>query len=96
MENISIEIKKEEYLFAGEVLFKHMRQIEPLTMRMQKWEIGSFDYILELSRILCISDNKDKITENIDNLNKKEIGVFTKDFEKVMNAVNKEDEAKKK
>ena len=96
MENIIIKIKDENFTFTWEVLFKHMRKIEPLTQKLERWEIGSFDYILELSSILCISDNKDKVIESIDNLNKKEIEVFTKDFEKIMNTINKENEAKKK
>jgi len=95
MENITIKIKDEEFEFAGEVLFKHMRQIEPLSIKVQAGKIGNFDFIINLSEILCISKNKDRITNKIDNLNQKEIAKFTKDFEKVMNTLNVEDSKKK-
>ena len=97
MENIEIKICDEVFKFTSEILFKHMREIEPLTKKQALWELSELDFILEICYILCISENKGKIKETIDNLNIDWIKQFTKDFEKIgeiLQEINDEDKKK--
>jgi len=96
MKDIVINIGWEDFSFTGEILFKHMRKIQPLSQKQTLWEIWELDFMLELAEILCTSKNCNKVKEAIDNLDMKWVEKFTKDFEKIANILNQEEEAKKK
>lgn len=96
MSNINIKIGQKLFTFAGEILFKHIRKIEPLTDKMQAKEIWMFDYIYELAQILCISDNKDEIWEMIDWMNNEQSEKFMEDFKPIMDTLKSNGKKKKK
>lgn len=99
MQKITINIAWENFSFASEILMKHLRKIQPLSKKLECWEITELDFFVELALVLCNSDNLNILEEKIDNLDLKWIGKFTKDFEPILNKLNdfnkKTDEEKK-
>lgn len=90
MENkkIVLEINWENFEFASEILMKHLRKIQPLTKKMEKWEISELDFFVDLAVCLCDSDNSNILEEKINNLDLAWIEKFTKDFEPILNKLN--------
>jgi len=94
METIKININGKDFEFAWEILFRHMRKIQPLSDKQANWEINELDFMVEIAEILC--EKWDDIKNAIDNLNMAWVEKFSKDFEKVMWVLQIEDETKKK
>lgn len=95
MENITININGEAFEFAGEVLMRHMRKIQPLATKQEAGELGALDFMIEIAVVLCVSENKNTLEKKLDNLNMKWIEDFTEKFEKVMNGIEGVESKKK-
>lgn len=96
---ITINIWNENFEFIGEILMRHLRKIQPLSKKMELWEITELDFFVELALILCDSENANILEEKINNLDIKWVQKFTKDFEPILknlNKFNKETEEEKK
>lgn len=96
---ITINIWNENFEFTSEILMKHLRKIQPLSLKMERWEITELDFFVELALVLCDSENLNILEEKINNLNISEVEKFTKDFEPILqnlNKFNKETEEQKK
>lgn len=96
---ITINIWNENFEFTGEILMKHLRKIQPLSKKMELWEITELDFFVELALILCESENANILEEKINNLDINWVQKFSKDFEPVLqnlNNFNKEAEEEKK
>lgn len=95
MTNLKIKIWEAEFEFTWEILLKHMREIEPLTSKLQNKEIYSLDFIVWIASILCVSNNKKDLEDTLNNLNSKWIEDFTKDFNPLLESLNKNGSEKK-
>ncbi len=100
MKNISITIKENTFEFTTEILMRHLRKIQPLSLKLELWEIWELDFFVEMALILCESENKGNLENILDELNLKEVEKFSKDFEPVLKSLNdfnkKQEEDKKK
>ena len=88
MSKITINIWNEDFIFATEILMRHLRKIMPLNKKMENWEISELDFFIEIALVLCESENSNILEEKIDNLDLSWVEKFTKDFEPILTSLN--------